>query len=641
MVKRIKDLSIGTKISSSFTVLIILSIIMVFVGYSSLKLISHKVKISEEANNIAELILDMRIKEVKFMRTGDKNRDKEINDLLDKAINRIESLEKKVDKQIEREEINQIKELITNFKISFNNYAKSTYQQQDYRRTFVKEEEELIEPLYSLSRLQNQALGEFIKEGKLLSDIERKRENIMIIENIIRFINEIGKQERNLVINFANDQKEKEYINQTLSYFDKAKEELVNGIFKEEMNSDQVEELLAALKDGRDAFNDVVITELTKNQQKKAMVELGDKVVTKAKELSENKEIEIKESVKSGIEHLIIISIVGIIIGIIFSIVITKAVSKPVLSVMKFLKEMAQNGGDLTKRIAVDSQDEVGRLSYWFNAFVDQLHDIILKLRDDSEELSAYSEELSSSSEEGSAGIEDTRRLIEGMVAHIQQISASAQEVTGYAQQTSAQTEFGNRNIEETIGSIQGINQAVERAVKSIANLEVNSEEIGKIIELITSIAEQTNLLALNAAIEAARAGEHGMGFSVVADEIRSLAEETAKATQDISALINNIQKQTKDSIEMIRKVERKANEGERIAQKTSSVFEEIKVASEQTSAHIEDTAQSTQQLVADTDQIMISAEDIERMSTELSSSSQELSGMAESLQSLISKFKI
>jgi len=639
--KKIKDLSIGTKIASSFATLIILSIIMVFVGYSSLKLVSHKVDISEEANNIAELVLDMRINEVEFMRTGAKSKGEEVNTLLDKAISEIENLKKQLDQEVEIKEVEQIKGSVEGFKTAFNEYAQSTYQQQEYRKRFVKEEEEIVEPLYRLSTLQNQELEELIKLKKPLADIESKRQSILIIEKIVKFVNEVGKQERNLVINFANDQKEQEYINKTLNYFDKAQSELLKGIFKEEVDINKVEELVNALKDEKEAFNDVVASELTKNKQKIDMVQLGDEVVAKIKDLSDKKEIEIQEAVKSGVIRLIIISIIGIIIGIIFSVVITKAITKPVINVMEFLKDMAQSGGDLTKRITVKSQDEVGRLGYWFNAFIDELHKIILKLRDDSEELSAYSEELSASSEEGSAGIESTRQLIEGMVANIQQISASAQEVTGYAQETSAQTDFGSRSIEKTIRSIQGINHAVERSVESIVNLEVNSQEIGEIVELITNIAEQTNLLALNAAIEAARAGEHGMGFSVVAEEIRALAEETSKATQDISTLVKKIQNQTTDSINTIKEVERKANEGESIAQKTGRAFEEIKGASEQTSVHIEDTAQSTQQLVEDTDLITNSAEDIERMSTELSVSSQELSSMAESLQSLIGKFKI
>jgi methyl-accepting chemotaxis protein len=643
MVQKIKNLSIKTKIGSGFISLIVLTIIMVFIGYSSLKLTFHKTDISQEANHIAQLILDMRIDQVKFMRNGNKTKDKEVQDALTHIEDKIKMLKSRMDIEAEREKIDQVSQLVEDFKIAYNNYAESTYQQQNYRKLFVREENKIIKPLYQLSESQNKELRELIKNNNKISVIERKQQSIITIKEVIKYISEIGKQERNLIINFANEQKQEEYINNTLLYFNKAKEELkkLKDIFKEEIDINKADELLVALEIGRNAFNDLANSELKKDKAKATMVKSGDQVVAKIKELSKDKEVEIKKAVSSGINNLITISIIGMVIGITFSIVITKSITNPILQVMNFLKEMAQSGGDLTKRININSQDEVGRLGYWFNAFVEELHKIILQLKDSAEELSAYSEELSASSEEGNASIESTRQLIETMAANIQQISASAQEVTSIAQETNSQTESGNENITNTITSIQEINQAVKRAVKSINALEVDSQKIGKIVEMITNIAEQTNLLALNAAIEAARAGEHGQGFAVVADEIRNLAEETANATREISDLVNNIQDKTEVGFKAINQVDEKASEGEHIAKRTGEVFAKIADANKETSVHIEGTANSTQHLAEDTDHIMTSAEDIERMSAELSNSSQEIASMAEELQNLVSKFKV
>src|SRR6056297_2882113 len=167
------------------------------------------------------------------------------------------------------------------------------------------------------------------------------------------------------------------------------------------------------------------------------------------------------------------------------------------------------------------------------------------------------------------------------------------------------------------------------------------SNQIGEIVGLINNIAEQTNLLALNAAIEAARAGEAGQGFAVVADEIRELAEETAKATNNISSLIKETQSQSKISLEAINEVADKTEEGQEIAQKTGEVFVEIEGSSEETAAHIEETAASTQNLAENSEEIMRASGDIKSMSDEVTHSSQELTHMAEKLQRLIEEFKI
>ncbi|SJZ84064.1 methyl-accepting chemotaxis protein [Selenihalanaerobacter shriftii] len=331
--------------------------------------------------------------------------------------------------------------------------------------------------------------------------------------------------------------------------------------------------------------------------------------------------------------------IIVTVLGVTLYFINTKYLLKPINNLINKISKVAK--GDFTIQTKTGRKDEIGQLEAALDKMSTNLKNIIIKLSGTIEELSAYSEELSASAEEGNATIETTNNLLEEMSSNIQQISASAQEVTSVAQETSSQAKIGGNNINDTVGSIQEINEAVGGTVKVINNLDNNSQEIGQIVELITDIAEQTNLLALNAAIEAARAGEHGQGFAVVAEEIRELAEETAKATDEITTLVKQTQKQSNNGLESVKQVEVKAKEGKEIAVETGEVFKKIESSIDQTSDYIQQTANSTQNLAQNSDQIMTASQDISNMSQEVTNSAQELATMAQELQNLVEQFEV
>ncbi|WP_018248714.1 bacteriohemerythrin [Orenia marismortui] len=298
-------------------------------------------------------------------------------------------------------------------------------------------------------------------------------------------------------------------------------------------------------------------------------------------------------------------------------------------------------GGDLSIRLPLDVKGEFSGIFEALNNLVQQQNNLITRVSEDSENLLLYSEILSASTEEGNAAIETTNRLIEDISASIEEVSASSEEVTSFADESTSQANIGRENMLETVDKMRSISQEVQGAVTLIEDLNENTQEIGQIAELINNIADQTNLLALNAAIEAARAGEHGHGFTVVADEIRELAEETAKATSNVKDLIENTRDNSKKVIKSIKEVEEKTAEGQKITEETNQVFSLIEEASEETAAQIEQIAYAAQDLVKSSEDLMSASNDIEDMSEEINNSSQDLEEKAVDLKSIVDDFNI
>ena len=238
---------------------------------------------------------------------------------------------------------------------------------------------------------------------------------------------------------------------------------------------------------------------------------------------------------------------------------IARSITKPIVRTADMFKDISEGEGDLTKRLVVTSNDEVGRLSRHFNHFVEKLQGLISQIADSVNLVASSSTELAATATQLASGAEETTNQSAQVAAAAEQMSTNMTTMSASTEQMSTSVKTVSAAVEQVTASIGEMAKSAERAASAAANatqlvessntqigdLGDAADEIGKVIEVIQDIAEQTNLLALNATIEAARAGDAGKGFAVVATEVKELAKQTADATEDIRRRIEGIQSST------------------------------------------------------------------------------------------------
>ena len=331
------------------------------------------------------------------------------------------------------------------------------------------------------------------------------------------------------------------------------------------------------------------------------------------------------------------------------------AAFRRMIDYLKGLSTAADNiaAGDLTVRVEpVSDRDQLGKS---FALMSVNLTDVVGKVRDASETLSAASQQMASTSDEAGRAVGEIAEAVsdvasgaERQVRMVDEARNAAEETATEANEARTVAVEGMAAAQQASEAMAAVGESTGEVTSAIRSLASKSTEIGGIVETITGIASQTNLLALNAAIEAARAGEQGRGFAVVAEEVRKLAEESQAAATQIASLIDEIQVETQKTVTVVEEGARRTEDGVAVVEQAREAFEhigrrvelvtgrigEIVSATAEVAAVAEQSSAATEQVSASTEQTSASAE-------EIAASAQELAATAQELHSLVATFRL
>ncbi|KLU40867.1 MAG: methyl-accepting chemotaxis protein [Limnochordia bacterium] len=322
------------------------------------------------------------------------------------------------------------------------------------------------------------------------------------------------------------------------------------------------------------------------------------------------------------------------------AVLFARRIANPLRKIQAIISAVAS--GDLTSTVElVKSRDEVGLVSDALNATVASIREAISLVNDTTAELNATSARLAAAAQEVSASVEEVASTTNEFSSTLDQVTTNAQTVTRTAGEVAERASRGERALGGIVGRMRQLRDNAQALAGDVARLTSLSEEISKMVHLIGDIADQTNLLALNAAIEAARAGEHGRGFSVVAEEVRKLAEETGRAAEAITSLISQIEVGVAQTVQAIHDEAGHAAAALDSVDEGAAILQDILDAVEGIVSQVQGITAGLTELNTAGHEIASATQEQAASMQEVAQSAQDLTGLSTRLQQLVGRFRL